>query len=96
MSRIASSPVSFNAAVAAFSSQAPFSSLSPIFTVSASPAATSADLNDRPCLVRKSLALSQSENVLHGPTNRWKLQVAGGAVTVIGVLVAKASSAGLT
>ena len=62
----------------------------------ARPGAASTDLKDRPCLVRKSLALSQSVNLLHGPTKMWKLQIAGSAATVIGVFAEYASSAGLT
>src|SRR4249920_505700 len=47
------------------------------------PGSPAMDLNDRPCLVRKSLTRSQSENVLHGPTKMWNLQSAGLAATLI-------------
>src|SRR5690349_14789524 len=49
---------------------------SPIVVTTGEPAAPSSDLKDRPCLVRKSLVLSQSENLLHGPTKLWNLQLA--------------------
>src|ERR1700704_5860513 len=64
----------------------PLSSTSPIFVtiVSALPAGRSVDLKEMPCLVRKSLALSQSLNFDHGPTKMWNLQ--SFAATVIGVL----------
>src|SRR5262249_54037656 len=41
-------------------------------------------LNDRPDLVRKSCARSQSVNFDHGPTKMWKLHVDWSAETVIG------------
>ena len=41
-------------------------------TLSVAPAGKSADLNDSPCLVRKSLARSQSEYLVNGVTNMWK------------------------
>src|SRR5262245_19508883 len=42
-------------------------------------------LNDRPNLVRKSCARSQSVNFDHGPTKLWKLHVDWSAETVIGL-----------
>src|ERR1044071_4384618 len=60
------------------------------------PAGPSTDLKDSPCFVRKSLTPSQSENVLHGPTNRWNLQSCGFAATVMGVFLENSSSAGFT
>src|SRR4051812_47712907 len=59
------------------------------------PGSPETDLNDRPCLVRKSLVRSQSENWLQGPTKRWNLQSAGLAATVIGVFFWNSSSPGL-
>ncbi len=41
--------------------------MSPILVTTAAPAA-SIDVNETPCLVRKSLALSHSLNFDHGPT----------------------------
>src|SRR5471032_1386907 len=54
----------------------PFSSVGPIFmiTLSADPAGRSLEANDRPDLVRKSLARSQSLNLVEGRTKMWKLQ----------------------
>src|SRR5215831_8895287 len=66
----------------------------PIVATTDFPGSAGSDLNDRPCLVRKSLVRSQSENLLHGPTKRWNSQSV--AATVIGVLAANSSSAGLT
>src|SRR3954470_21686893 len=60
------------------------------------PAGPSTDLNERPCLVRKSFTRSHSENLLHGPTKMWNWHSAGLAVTVIGVFCENASSVGLT
>src|SRR4029077_15320472 len=51
-------------------------------------------LNERPDLVRKSCARSQSVNFDHGPTKMWKLQVVWSAVTVIGFFAANSSRAG--
>src|SRR3954452_24017158 len=67
----------------------------PIWVTTPEPGAPLADLKDKPCLVRKSLVRSQSENVLHGPTKMWKWQVDGSAVTVIGVFAWNSSSPGL-
>src|SRR6476660_7904907 len=80
---------------AAFGSQ-PFSSVGPIFmvTLSGELSGKSVDVNDSPAFVRKSLALSQSENFDQGPTKMWKLQSL--AWTVIGFAFAKVSSAGFT
>src|SRR5512142_1716073 len=74
----------------------PFTSVGPIFaiTLSAEPAGSSVDVKESPDLVRKSFALSQSENFDHGPTKMWKLQ--SFACTVIGFAVANFSSAGFT
>src|SRR3954466_4392529 len=60
------------------------------------PAGPSTDLNERPCLVRKSFTRSQSENLLHGPTNMWNLQSTSLAATVICVFCENCSSVGLT
>src|SRR5438105_15752399 len=57
------------------------------------PGSAGTDLNDRPCLVMKSLARSQSENLLHGPTKMWNWQSV--AATVIGVFAEYSSSPGL-
>src|SRR5689334_15192805 len=74
----------------------PLISVGPILatTLSAEPAGRSVDVNDSPALVRKSFALSQSENFDHGPTKMWKLQSL--AATVIGFAAENDSSAGLT
>ena len=74
----------------------PLSSVLPIFvmTLSALPAGRSVDVNDSPDLVRKSFALSQSENLDHGPTKMWKLQ--SFACTVIAFAAWNFSSAGFT
>src|SRR5271167_4710998 len=53
-------------------------------------------LNERPDLVRKSCARSQSENFDHGPTKIWRLQVDWSAVTVIGFFCWNASRSGFT
>src|SRR5215471_20019763 len=53
-------------------------------------------LNERPDLVRKSWARSQSENFDHGPTNMCSWHADRSAVTVIGLALAKASRSGLT
>src|SRR6185369_11871004 len=55
---------------ASFAWSQPSTFWSPI-DVTTAPAGPSIDLNDRPCLVRKSLTRSQSENLLHGPTKMW-------------------------
>src|ERR1041385_8208663 len=74
----------------------PFSSVGPILavTLSGDPAGRSVDVNDNPAFVRKSFALSQSENFDQGPTKMWKLQ--SFACTEIGFAFANVSSAGLT
>src|SRR5881394_2182774 len=79
----------------AFWSQ-PLSSVGPIFVITLSgPLAGRSDVvNDSPDFVRKSLVLSQSVNLLHGPTKMWKLQSL--ACTVITFFVANCSSAGFT
>src|SRR5512133_882071 len=74
-------PVSFSVAAYAFASQ-PSSLVAPLVVTTALPRSAGTDLNDRPCLVRKSFALSHSENLLHGPTKMWTLQ--SFAATVIG------------
>src|SRR5882672_321781 len=77
-------------------SSKPLISVSPtlVITASVDPAGSVVDVNDKPALVRKSLALSHSENFDHGPTKMWKLQ--SFAATVIGFAFANDSSAGLT
>src|SRR5512135_3306523 len=74
----------------------PLISVGPIFvtTLSGDPAGRSVELKDKPALVRKSFALSQSENFDHGPTKMWKLQ--SFAATEIAFAFWKVSSAGLT
>ena len=47
--------------------------VAPTVVTTAFPDSAGTDLNDRPCLVRKSFARSQSENLLHGPTKRWNV-----------------------
>src|ERR1700752_3614314 len=64
----------------------------PIVATTDLPGSAGIVLNDSPCLVRKSLVRSQSENLLHGPTNRWNSQSL--AATVIGVFAENSSSAG--
>src|SRR2546429_9098071 len=88
-------PPALSASAAFFSSQ-PLSSTSPslTMTLSAEPAGRSLDENDRPCLVRKSLARSQSEYLVNGVTNTWNSQSL--AWTLIVVLAWYASSAGFT
>src|SRR3954469_24198129 len=81
LSAVGGAPASLSVPVSCFWSQ-PSTFLSPMLVVTL-PAGPSTDLNDRPCLVRKSFTRSQSENWLHGPTNRWNLQSAGFAATVI-------------
>src|ERR1043165_4160671 len=94
LSAVGGAPASLRLAPSTFWSQ-PSIFLSPIVVVTL-PAGPSTDLNDKPCLVRKSLTRSQSENVLHGPTKMWNLQSAGFAATVIGVFAENASSVGFT
>src|SRR4051812_8107160 len=86
-------PVFASAAVSAFWSQPDTTSL-PIVVVTL-PASPGTDLNERPCLVRKSLVRSQSENLLHGPTKMWNWQSLSLAATVIGVFCEYSSSPGL-
>src|SRR5260221_6984372 len=63
-------------------------------TLSADPAGRSVEVKDRPCLVKKSLARSQSEYLVNGVTNTWNSQSL--AWTLIVVLAWYASSAGFT
>src|SRR5689334_9553233 len=94
LSTLAGAPAALSVA-ASFAWSQPSSFTSPI-VVTTLPGSADVDLNDSPCLVRKSLTRSQSENLLQGPTNRWNLQSASLAATVIGVFSANRSSAGLT
>ena len=55
-----------------------------MLTLSVAPVGKATDLKDSPCLVRKSLARSQSEYLVNGVTKTWKAQ--SFAETVIGVL----------
>src|SRR6185312_1333529 len=80
---------------ASFAWSQPSTFWSPI-DVTTAPAGPSIDLNDRPCLVRKSLTRSQSENLLHGPTKMWNWHSREFAWTEIGVLAENCSSAGFT
>ena len=57
-------------------------------------AGSGCEVNDRPDLVRKSCALSQSENFDQGPTKMWNAQ--SFACTVIGLACWNFSSAGFT
>src|SRR5258706_1815411 len=86
-------PAAFNASAYLGCSQ-PSICTSPILTDTALPSMAGTDLNEMPCLVRKSFALSQSLKRDHGPTNIWKLQSV--AETVIGVLAVAASRFGFT
>src|SRR5690349_22381270 len=86
-------PVFASAAVSAFWSQP--STFSEPMVVETLPAGPSTDLNDSPCLVRKSLVRSQSENLLQGPTKMWNLQSAEFAATWIGVFFEYSSRPGL-
>src|SRR3954454_24694232 len=94
LSAVGGAPASLSVPVSCFWSQ-PSTFLSPMLVVTL-PAGPSTDLNDRPCLVRKSFTRSQSENLLHGPTKMWNLQSASFAATVIGVFCENVSSVGLT
>src|SRR2546425_6285797 len=94
LSAVGGAPAAFRVA-ASFAWSQPSTFCSPIVVVTL-PASALTDLNESPCLVRKSLTRSQSENLLHGPTNRWNWQSAGFAATVIGVFAEKVSSAGFT
>src|SRR5262245_6170170 len=98
LSGVAEWPAAFSPAASTFGSEPSILAAlapSPIWVTTGLPGAPGMDLNDRPCLVSKSLALSQSENWLHGPTKRWNWQVAGSAVTEIGVLAENSSNPGL-
>src|SRR5215831_9757566 len=75
-------------------SSQPRISVSPTRVTTPSPGIGSSEVNETPCLVRKSLALSQSLNLDHGPTKTWKWQ--SPAATLIGVLAEAASSSGFT
>src|SRR3989454_9360409 len=92
LSALGGAPAAFSVA-ASFAWSQPSIFCSPIVVVTLA-AGPSTDLNDRPCLVRKSLTRSQSENLLHGPTKMWNSQSV--AATVIGVFAEYSSSAGLT
>src|SRR5258706_8526267 len=74
----------------------PFTSVGPIFmiTLSFASAGRSVDVNDRPDLVRKSLARSQSVKFDQGPTKMWKLH--SFACTDTTLFFANDSSAGFT
>src|SRR2546422_11179927 len=91
---LAGAPACFSAALSFFWSQPAIFTV-PMVVVTVLPSAGT-DLNDRPCLVRKSFTLSQSENLLHGPTKMWNWHSAGLAATVIGFFCENSSSAGLT
>src|SRR5215831_4717408 len=93
LSAVGGAPAAFNVSASAFWSQ-PSTAFSPI-VVTTLPAA-GIEVNDRPCFVRKSWTRSQSENLLQGPTKRWKLHSLGLAATVILVFSENASSDGLT
>src|SRR5436853_7920839 len=94
LSAVGGAPASLRLAASTFWSQ-PSTFLSPIVVVTL-PAGPSTDLNDKPCLVRKSLTRSQSENLLHGPTKMWNWQSALLAATWIAVFCENCSSVGLT
>src|SRR3954468_18948815 len=94
LSAVGGAPASFSAPASTFWSQ-PSTFFSPMLVVTL-PAGPSTDLNESPCLVRKSFTRSQSENLLHGPTNRWNLHSLSLAATVIGVFFENSSSAGFT
>src|SRR5580765_6690680 len=83
LSAVGGAPAAFRVAVSfAWSQPSTFSVPMVATTLPGSPGT---DLNERPCLVRKSFTRSQSENLLHGPTKMWNLQSASLAETVIGV-----------
>src|SRR5262245_61334872 len=94
LSAVGGAPAVFSVAASCFWSQ-PSTFAVPMVVVTL-PIGPSVDLNDRPCLVRKSFTRSQSENLLHGPTNRWNWQSFLFASTTIGVLAENSSSAGFT
>src|SRR5262249_30919497 len=93
LSAVGGAPAAFRVSASAFWSQ-PSTVLSPI-VVTTLPVA-GIEVNDRPCFVRKAWTRSKSENLLKGPTKRWKLHSLGLAATVILVLSKNASSDGLT
>src|SRR5712675_1517350 len=94
LSALIGAPAVFRVSASFFwSHPSTFASPMVVTTLPGSPAT---DLNDRPCLVRKSLTRSQSENLLHGPTKIWNWHCAGSAVTVIGFFAANSSRVGLT
>src|SRR5579872_642094 len=62
-------------------------------TTTALPASAGVEVNDRPCLVMKSRALSQSLKVDHGPTKTCRLQLS--AATVILLVAWNATRSGL-
>src|SRR5712664_1898741 len=94
LSAFGGAPAALRVSVSFFWSQ-PSIFAAPMVVVTVLPSAGT-DLNDRPCLVRKSFTRSQSENLLHGPTKMWNLQSAGLAATVIGFFCENSSSAGFT
>src|SRR5437868_9911643 len=94
LSAVGGAPDSLSVAASCFWSQ-PSTFLSPMVVVTL-PAGPSTDLNESPCFVKKSFTRSQSENWLQGPTNRWNLQSAGFAATVMVVFSENCSSAGFT
>src|SRR5438874_6775623 len=94
LSAVGGAPAAFSVSASFFWSQ-PSTVAEPI-VVTTFPGAPETDLNDRPCFVRKSFTRSQSENLLHGPTNRWNWQSAALAATEICVFCENCSSAGLT
>src|SRR5438874_275299 len=83
LSAVGGAPADFRVA-ASFAWSQPSTFCSPIEVVTL-PAGPVTDLNDKPCLVRKSLTRSQSENLLQGPTKIWNWQSASLAATVISV-----------
>src|SRR4051812_7961548 len=94
LSALAGAPAALRvAAIFAWSQPSIFSLPMLVVTL---PAGPSTDLKDRPCLVRKSFTRSQSENLLHGPTNKWNLQSASFAATVMVVFCEKVSRLGFT
>src|SRR5258706_4132925 len=94
LSAVGGAPAVFRVSASFFWSQ-PSTFASPM-VVTTLPGSPATDLNDRPCLVRKSLTRSQSENLLHGPTKMWNWQSEELAATLIFVFSENCSSAGLT
>ena len=82
LSALSGAPAALSVSASFFWSQ-PSIFTSPMVVTTDFPPSAGTDLNDRPCLVRKSLVRSQSENLLHGPTKMWNWQSV--AATVIGV-----------